>query len=177
MPIYLLGSSLFSATLAAALGLPFAFASHFAPQQLLPALEIYRRNYQPSQAHAQPYVIVGANLFAADTDAEGARLFTSAQRQFLNLIRGMPGELEPPVDTLEGEWTPPEKQHVTQMTHYSAVGSPQTVAQRLTEIIAETSANELILTGQIYDHAARLRSFEIGAEVMQSLGQTSTRHA
>ncbi len=165
IPIYLLGSSDFSATLAAQLGLPFAFASHFAPDYLLPALHLYRTYFTPSETLAQPYVMVGINLFAADTDAEAQRLFTTLQQQFLNLIRGTPTELPPPVDSLEGRWSIPERAHVERMTRVSAVGSPETVRRQLQEIVEATGADELIATAQIYDHAARLRSFELAAEV------------
>ncbi|RKP48223.1 LLM class flavin-dependent oxidoreductase [Trinickia fusca] len=167
VPIWLLGSSLFSAQLAAALGLPFAFASHFAPDQLLTALKVYRSQFRPSAALAKPYAMVGVNLFAADTDAEAARLFTSLQQQFLALRRGTPGQLPPPVDRLEASEL--ELAGVAHSLACSAIGSPKTVRAGLESIIAQTQADELILTAQIYDHAARLRSFEIGAEVRNAM--------
>ena len=165
VPIWLLGSSDFSARLAAKEGLPFAFASHFAPEFLLQALGLYRHHFQPSPQLDRPRVMVGVNVFAAETDEEARRLFTSLQQQFLNLIRGTPGELPPPVDSIDALWIPAERAHVEGMIRYSAVGSAETVRRKLEEIVALTDADELILTAQIYDHAARLRSFEIAAEV------------
>ncbi|HZG54755.1 MAG TPA: LLM class flavin-dependent oxidoreductase [Pyrinomonadaceae bacterium] len=166
VPIWLLGSSLFSAELAAALGLPFAFASHFAPDYLMHALEIYRSRFQPSEALSKPHAMVGVNVFAADTDAEAQRLFTSLQRQFVNLRRGVPGLLQPPDDTLEGNWSEMEKAGVERMLACSVVGSPATVRRGLESFIDATQADEIIVTAQIFDHAARLRSFEIVAGVM-----------
>ena len=166
VPIYLLGSSLFSAQLAAQLGLPFAFASHFAPDLLHDALKQYRSHFEPSDVLAEPYVMVGMNLFAADTDTEARRLFTTLQQQFLNLVRGRPTLLQPPVDDMDTVWSPAEKVHVDRMTRYSVVGSAETVKQGLEQILAETQANELIATAQIYDHTARLRSFEIAAGIL-----------
>jgi luciferase family oxidoreductase group 1 len=163
VPIYLLGSSDFSARLAAELGLPFAFASHFAPEFLHEALALYRTYFAPSDELQQPHAMVAVNLFAADTDAEARRLFTSAQQQFLNLVRGTPGLLPPPVETMDGLWSPVEKAHVERMTRYSAVGSAETVRRKLEEIVAETDPDELMLTGQISDHGARLHSFELAA--------------
>jgi len=169
VPLYLLGSSDFSARLAAELGLPFAFASHFAPQYLEVALHLYRRDFQPSAQLEKPYVIIGAGVFAAETDAEARRLFTSAQLQFLSLVRGRPGKLPPPVDSLDDVCTPAERAAIDQRTLYAAVGSPETVRGRFQEFLARTQADEIILTGQIYDHAARLRSFEIAAEVFREI--------
>jgi luciferase family oxidoreductase group 1 len=169
IPLYLLGSSDFSARLAAELGLPFAFASHFAPEYLEVALHLYRRDFRPSAQLDRPSVIVGAGVFAAETDVEARRLFSSAQLQFLGLVRGRPGKLPPPVDSIESLCTPEELAAIAQRTRYAAVGSPETVRARLRETIEETKADELILTGQIYDHAARLRSFEIAAEVFREL--------
>lgn len=169
VPIYLLGSSQFSARLAAQLGLPFAFASHFAPDHLHLALELYRRSFQPSDELAKPYIIVGVNVLAAETDSEAARLFTSLQQQFLNLVRGKPSELPPPVESMEGRCSAAERAHVAHMTRYSAVGSPQTVRQSLEKLLAQTHADELITTAQIHDHTARLRSLEIAAEVFAQI--------
>lgn len=163
VPVWLLGSSDFSARLAAELGLPFAFASHFAPDFLHEALAVYRRHFEPSVHLAGPHAMVGVNVFAADTDAQGERLFTSAQQQFLNLIRGTPGLLPPPVEAMDGLWSPPERAQVGRMTRCSAVGSPATVKGWLERFAAETGAEELILAGQIHDHAARVRSFELVA--------------
>jgi luciferase family oxidoreductase group 1 len=167
VPIWLLGSSDFSASLAAKLGLPFAFASHFAPDFLLPALELYRENFKPSEQLAEPLVMVGVNVIAADTDAEAWRQFTSLQQQFLNMVRGRPGQLPPPVDSMEGRWNPTERAHVEARTRVSAVGSVGTVHERLAAILAATGADELILTAHIYDHTARLRSFELASHAMR----------
>ena len=163
VPIWLLGSSLFSAQLAAELGLPFAFASHFAPAYMQSAIDIYRSRFKPSAQLQKPYVMVGVNLFAADDDATAQRLFTSLQQQFLNLVRGMPGQLSPPVDSMDGLWSPDEKSHIDRSLSCSAVGSPQTVAAQLRAIEERTGADELMLTALMYDHAARLHSFEIAS--------------
>jgi luciferase family oxidoreductase group 1 len=169
IPLYLLGSSDFSARLAAELGLPFAFASHFAPEYLDVALHLYRRDFQPSAQLDEPYVIVGAGIFAAETDAEARRIFSSAQLQFLSMVRGRPGKLPPPVDDIDDHCSPPERAAIEQRTKYAAVGSADTVRKRLAEILTATRADEIIATGQIYDHAARLHSFEIAAEVFRNL--------
>src|SRR3954464_3043595 len=165
VPLYLLGSSDFSARLAAELGLPFAFASHFAPEYLEVALHLYRRDFRPSRALSEPYVMVGAGVFAAGTDDEARRLFSSAQLQFLSLVRGRPGKLPAPVDNIDEHCSPAERAAIDQRTRFAAVGSPDVVRRRLQEILALTHADEIIATGQIHDHAARLRSFEIAAEV------------
>jgi luciferase family oxidoreductase group 1 len=169
VPIYLLGSSDFSARLAAELGLPFAFASHFAPEYLDVALALYRRHFKPSQALAQPHAMIGVGVFAAETDAEAERLFTSSQLQFLKMVRGRPGKLPPPVESMEGRWSPAEKAAVMARTRCSAVGAPDAVRRRLETLLKETAADEIIATAQIYDHAARLRSFEIAADVLAKL--------
>ncbi len=169
VPIWLLGSSLFSAELAAELGLPFAFASHFAPELLLPAFDIYRSRFRPSEALQQPYTMAGINVFAADTDELAAPLITSAQQQFVNLRRGMPGLLQPPVASMDGIWLPHERYGVESALANSVVGSPDTVRHGLEEFLKETKADELMIAGQIFDHATRLRSFEIVAEVRKSL--------
>ena len=170
VPLWLLGSSDFSASLAAELGLPFAFASHFAPDFQLPALELYRANFKPSERLAEPQVMVGVNVIAANTDAEAWRLFTSLQQGALNMIRGRPGQLPPPVDSMEGRWSPMEQARVEQRTRVSAVGAVDTVRERLAAILAATRADELVLTAHIYDHAARLRSFELASHVLQEIG-------
>ncbi|MES2440756.1 MAG: LLM class flavin-dependent oxidoreductase [Verrucomicrobiota bacterium] len=169
VPLYLLGSSDFSARLAAELGLPFAFASHFAPDYLNTALQLYRQDYQPSKTNPRPHAIVGVNVFAAETDEEARLLFTSLQRQFLNLIRGNPGELQPPDTALGLQWSLVEDAHLQRMTRYSLVGSAETVRRGVAELIRQTAADEIMATAQIFDHAARLRSFEIFSEVMKSL--------
>lgn len=163
VPIWLLGSSDFSARLAAHLGLPFAFASHFAPDYLLEAIALYRHEFMPSDVLARPHVMVGVNAVAADTDAEARRLFTSVQQAFLNLVRGTPGLLPPPVASMDGRWSPVEQAHVARMTACSAVGSPDAVRRGLEAVVEKTGADELILTAQVYDHAARVRSFELVA--------------
>ena len=165
LPIWLLGSSLFSAQLASALGLPFAFASHFAPDLLLPALQIYRAHFKPSDALAQPYTMAGVGVFAADTDAQARRLITSAQQQFLNLRHGRPGPVPPPVDSMDDLWSPAERAGVDHALRYAIVGTPGAVKQGLEAFIAETRVDEVMITAQIYDHAARLRSYEIVADV------------
>src|SRR4051794_19344015 len=137
VPVYLLGSSDFSALLAAELGVPFAFASHFAPDYLDLALKLYREHFQPSEHLQQPYAMVGVNVFAADTDEQARQLFTSLQQQFLNLVRGHRGPVQPPLQSID--WSPPEQAHVQHMTHYSVVGSPQTVQQGLEQLIEQTS--------------------------------------
>jgi luciferase family oxidoreductase group 1 len=169
VPIWLLGSSLFSAQLAAALGLPFAFASHFAPDHLLSALQIYRSQFRPSEALDRPYAMLAINVFAAETDAQAQYLFTSLQQQFVNLRRGRPGPLPPPVDSMEGRWSTAEQSGLEHTLAYAVVGSPATVRQGLEAFITQTHADELIVTAQIFDHAARLRSFEIVAEVRDTL--------
>ncbi|BAI76357.1 alkanal monooxygenase (plasmid) [Azospirillum sp. B510] len=172
VPLWLLGSSLFSAQLAAMLGLPFAFASHFAPDMLMEALAIYRARFEPSATLSKPHAMVAVNLFAADSEAEARRIFSSAQQQFANLRRGTPGKLPPPVDDIESWWSgPAEKMMVERaLGTMAAVGTPDRVAAKLSEVIRATQADELILAGQIYDHAARLRSFQIGAEIRERLG-------
>jgi luciferase family oxidoreductase group 1 len=169
VPIWLLGSSLFSAQLAAALGLPFAFASHFAPDHLMAALHLYRSQFRPSASLAQPHAMVGLSVIAAETDRDAQRLLTSLQQQFVNLRRGRPGPLQPPVDHTDGVWTPAEKAGVDHALTYAVVGSPDTVRRGLKAIIDRTGADELILTAQIFDHAARLRSFEIAAAARDQL--------
>ena len=168
VPMWLLGSSLYSAQLAARLGLPFAFASHFAPDYLLPALKIYRQQFQPSAVLQKPYAMVGAGVFAADSDADAKRLFTSAQMQFLNLLRGTPGQLSPPVEDIEQLWTPQEKNHINRALACAIVGEPAAIKQGLQQLMADTQADEIIVTAQMSAHSARLRSYEILAEVRDS---------
>ena len=165
VPIWLLGSSLFSAELAAYLGLPFAFASHFAPDAMMEALHLYRSSFRPSKQLDRPYAMLGLNICAADTDIEAALLFTSLQQQWTLLRRGSPAALPPPVDTMDGRWSSLEQEGLQHALSRAIVGSPQTVAKALTAFIAETGADEIMMTSQIYDHAARLRSFEIVAQI------------
>jgi luciferase family oxidoreductase group 1 len=171
IPIWLLGSSGFSAKLAAQLGLPFAFASHFAPEYILTALELYRSHFRPSEALSAPYAMIGVNVIAADTTAEARRLATSQHQQFLNIIRGRTGQLSPPLDEEEMDtlWSAHEKAYVHQMLRYSAVGDPAAVREKLQGFLNETGADELIVTAQIYDHAARLRSYELLAEAVKRM--------
>jgi luciferase family oxidoreductase group 1 len=165
IPIWLLGSSGFSAELAAKLGLPFAFASHFAPDYLLPALEIYRTNFRPSEELNEPYVMVGVNVITAESDEEAQRLSTSHLQQFLNIIREQRGLLTPPVESMEPLWNAYEKDMVQRQLKYSVVGNPSTVRDQLQYIIEETKADELIVVSQIYDHQARLLSYELLSEL------------
>ncbi len=170
VPIWLLGSSLFSAQLAAYLGLPFAFASHFAPDAMMEALNIYRRQFRPSAQLDRPYAMLGLNICAAETDEEAARLFTSLQQQWTLLRRGSPAALPPPVDSMDGRWSEVEKAGLQHALARAVVGSAETVRRTLLAFIAETGADEIMMTSQIFDHAARLRSFEIVAEVRDTLG-------
>ena len=170
VPLWILGSSLFGAQLAAMLGLPYAFASHFAPDALMQALEVYRARFEPSQQLARPYAMVGVNVVAAETDAEARRLFTSAQQAFANLLRGTRGQLRPPIDDIETYWTPAEKLRASSMLACAFVGSRETVRRELEAFIARTGADELIVASAIYDHQARLRSYELLAEIRSALG-------
>ena len=164
VPLWILGSSLFGAQLAAALGLPYAFASHFAPADLAPALAIYRENFRPSAQLDKPYAMVGANVIVADSDAEAKRLFTSPQQAFTNLLRGTRGQLLPPIDDIERYWAPHEKAQAERMLECSFVGSCDTVRSGLSRFVADTAADEVIVAAAIYEHAARLRSYELLAE-------------
>ena len=167
VPVWLLGSSLYSAQLAAYLGLPFAFASHFAPDMLLQALGIYRATYRPSTEWPKPHAMVGVNVVAADTDLEAARLFTSIQQRFLGMQRGQRGPLPRPIapEAMEAMWSPAEKAGVERMLAASATGSPETVQRQLQALISRTKADELIVAGAVHDHAARLRSYELLASL------------
>ena len=173
VPIWLLGSSLFSAGLAAALGLPFAFASHFAPDHLDAALELYRGEFQPSDVLEKPYAMAAIAVFAADTDAAAARLFTSLQQSFVKLRRGTPGPIPPPVDSLDGRWTPVEQAGVEHAFREAVVGSRATVRRGLAAFLERTRVDELMVTAAIFDPAARLRSFELVADVRDSLQKSA----
>jgi luciferase family oxidoreductase group 1 len=166
VPLWILGSSLYGAQLAAALGLPYAFASHFAPDDLMQALAIYREQFKPSAQLAAPYAMVGANVIVADSDAAARRLFTSPQQAFANLLRGARGQLRPPIDDIETYWTPAEKAHASRMLACSFVGAPATVRTGLSEFASATGADEVIVAAAIYDHEARLRSYELLMEAM-----------
>jgi luciferase family oxidoreductase group 1 len=165
VPIWLLGSSLYSAQLAAALGLPFAFASHFAPQYLMEAIEEYRTTFRPSATLAAPYVMLALPVVAADSDADAQLLATSLQQSFVNLRRGAPGPLPPPSADAELSYNAFERAQIDAALGLAVVGSPSTVRAGIERFIAQTGADELLITANIYDHAARLRSFEIVAEI------------
>ena len=169
VPIWLLGSSLFSAQLAAMLGLPYAFASHFAPDYLMQALSAYRTGFRPSEHLDRPYAMVGVNVVAADTDAEADRLFTSQQVQATNMLRGIRGQLGPPIDDIETYWNEFEKPAAEHKLTFSYAGSAETVRQEIADLIDQTDADELITTVRIFDSAACLRSLEILADVRQQL--------
>jgi luciferase family oxidoreductase group 1 len=173
VPIWILGSSLFGAQLAASLGLPYAFASHFAPAQMMEAIELYRRRFRPSAQLAQPYVMLGINVFAADTDEDAGRLLTSLQQAFVNLRRGQPGPLPPPVEGYESRLSPLERAGLQQALACTVVGAPETVRVGLERFVARTGADELMVTAMMFDHAARLRSYEITAEAHAELGRAS----
>ena len=177
VPLWLLGSSLFSAELAGLLGLPFAFASHFAPQLMRPAMEIYRKRFQASEQLEKPYLMLAVNAFAAATDAEAKPLFTSIQQQFINLRKGTPGPLPPPIDSLDALVTPAEMAGVEQALSCSFVGAKETIRRGLKRFIDDTGADEIMVTGHIYDHAARLRSFELVAQVHDELAAEARENA
>ena len=164
VPLWILGSSLYGAQLAAMLGLPYAFASHFAPNDLLPALEVYRSTFKPSAQLQKPYAMAGAHVVAAETDAVARRLFTSAQQQFTNMVRNRRGKLQPPIDDIETYWSPMEKAQASGMLQYAIVGGPAAIRRGLDEFIALTGVDEIMVVGAIYDHAARKRSYGILAE-------------
>jgi luciferase family oxidoreductase group 1 len=163
--VWILGSSTYGARLAAALGLPYAFASHFAPAQMMEAVALYRERFRPSERLAAPYVMLGVNVFAADTDAEARRLFSSLQQAFLQLRSGHPGKLPPPVDDLDAQLDPRARAMLDSALACSIVGGPETVWQGLQEFAASTGADEFMVTAQIFSHAARRQSFEILARV------------
>ena len=167
VPLWILGSSLFGAQLAAQLGLPFAFASHFAPQQMMEAISLYRRNFRTSAQLAKPYVMLGFNVFAAETEVAASFLASSMQQAFVKLRRGTPGKFPPPVDGFLAQLNAADRALLNQVMPCSSIGSPATVEHELKAFIARTGADELMITSSIYDHHARLRSYEIVAEVMQ----------
>ena len=169
VPLWILGSSLFGAQLAAALGLPYAFASHFAPEALTQALPLYRERFQPSKQLEKPHAMVGCNVVVAETDAEARRLFTSAQQSFANIFRGTRGQLPPPIEDIEAYWSPREKAQASNMLACSFVGAPETVRDGLARFIARTGADEIMVASAIHDHAARLRSYELLAGIRDAL--------
>lgn len=173
VPIWLLGSSDFSARLAGRLGLPFSFAAHFSPENTLPALMIYRDSFEPSAVLSEPYAMVALNVFAAETDREAERLATSQHQSFLNLIRGKPGRILPPVDDMDAIWTPDEKRLVQSRLGGSVIGDPEKVRAGLERFAHETAADELMINGMFYEHAARLRSYEIVSEVWKNAAEVN----
>ncbi|MCB1645359.1 MAG: LLM class flavin-dependent oxidoreductase [Pseudomonadales bacterium] len=167
VPIWILGSSLYGAQLAAMMGLPYAFASHFAPQYMEPAIQLYRENFKPSEQLQAPYVMLGFNVCAADDEEEAHYLRTSSLQSFLNLRRGMPGQLPPPVHGMEV--TPGEHQMIQEIARCSAVGDPVSVAAQMNDFIEKTGADELMLVCSVFEHKARLRSYELAMEASRSL--------
>ena len=165
VPIWILGSSTFGAQLAAHLGLPYAFASHFAPSEMMSAIRVYRETFRPSERLAEPYIMLGYNVFAADTDEEARLLFSSVQQAFVNLRTGRPGKLPPPLAGYEAGLDASARSMIGQALACSAVGSAETVRRELNAFVGATGADELMVTSQIWDHAARVRSLEILAEV------------
>jgi luciferase family oxidoreductase group 1 len=163
VPVWILGSSLFGASLAAALGLPYAFASHFAPAQMMDAIALYRREFTPSAHLDRPYVMLGFNVIAAANDEEARFLFTSLQQAFLNLRRGQPAQLPPPIAGFGETMTPAERAMLEHALACSAIGSPATVAKGMQDFITRTAADELIIASQVFEHRARLRSYEIAS--------------
>ena len=172
VPLWILGSSLFGAQLAAMLGLPYAFASHFAPDQLMDALAVYRERFEPSAQLAKPHAMVGCNVIVAETDAEANRLFTSAQQRFADMLRGRRGLLPRPIDDIETYWGGAEKIQAQRMLACSFVGSPETVRASLSEFVERTKADELIVACAVHDHEARKRSYAMLAELQPALSST-----
>ncbi len=167
VPLWILGSSLYGAQVAAHFGLPYAFASHFAPDALDQAIAMYRELFRPSGQLERPYVMPCVNVVAADTDREATRLFTSLQQRFVDMVRNARGKLSPPIDDIDTYWTPVERAHVERMLTCSFVGSAATIGREVDRFIERTGADELMISGAVYDHAARVRSYEI---TMQALG-------
>ncbi|TGK95268.1 LLM class flavin-dependent oxidoreductase [Leptospira brenneri] len=165
VPVWILGSSLFGAQLAAMLGLPYAFASHFAPGALMEAISIYRKQFRPSSYLEKPYVMVGVNVIAAETDKEAKFLFTSSQQSFTRILRNRRGTFPPPIEDIESYWSPEEKSIASQMLSYSVVGSRETVQAGIAKILEETKADELMTVTSVYDTDAKIRSLEILANL------------
>jgi luciferase family oxidoreductase group 1 len=175
VPVWILGSSLYGAQVAAALGLPYGFASHFAPEALHDALRVYRQRFRPSAQLAAPYALVGVNVVVADTDVEARRLFTSVQQSYANIVRGTRGLQRPPIDDIESYWTPAEKQFASRMLAVSVVGSPSTVAAGLDALVRDTGADELMIVTSVFDFEARLRSYELLAGVVGNADRCTSR--
>ena len=169
VPVWILGSSLFGAQLAATLGLPYAFASHFAPDAMDQALMVYRRTFVPSKYREAPHAMLGLNVVAAESDAEAKRLFTTAQQSFVNLRRGKPGLIPAPIDDIEDYWLPHEKAGVEQALACSVVGGLETVKRGIATFVERHKPDELMIVANIYDHEKRKRSYEIAAEAMRTL--------
>jgi luciferase family oxidoreductase group 1 len=168
VPLWILGSSTFGARLAALLGLPYAFASHFAPTDLLAALDVYRREFRPSQQLAEPYAMAGLNVYAADTAEEARRLFTTPQQSWANRFRGLPAPYPPPIDDIEAYWSAAEKAQASAMLTHSVVGSPDAVRDGVERFVKLTGVDEVMVVSAIFDHEARLRSYEILAQACDS---------
>ncbi len=175
VPLWILGSSLFGAQVAAAFGLPYAFASHFAPELMPQAIELYRTTFRPSERLQEPYVMLGYNVFAADSDEEAAFRATSAQQAFVNLRSGRPTRLPPPVEGYLERIRPDQRALLDQILACTAIGSPETVAGQMRAFIERTGADELMIASQIFDHGARLRSYEIAASVRERLAPAPAR--
>jgi luciferase family oxidoreductase group 1 len=175
VPLWILGSSTFGARLAAELGLPYAFASHFAPDALDDALRAYRANFKPSKQLAQPYAMVGVNIIAAETDAEARRLATTQQMSATNMLRNQRGLSKPPIDDIETYWTPLEKMQVLRKLAVSIVGSPDTVNAGIERLVDRTQADELMIVSDVFDHGARLQSFDLIAGAARPRAQAQLR--
>lgn len=173
VPLWILGSSTYGAQLAAELGLPYAFASHFAPDMLLPALRIYRERFKPSAQLGSPHAMIGVNIIAAGTDQEARRLATTQQMSFADIFRGARGLSKPPIDDIDSYWSPMEKAQAMQMLARTVIGSPETVRAGIEALVAETGADELMIVSDVYDHSARLRSFELIAEAWRATSRQS----
>ena len=169
VPVWILGSSLFGARLAAALGLPYAFASHFAPDAMDEALALYRRDFRPSEHLARPHAMLGINVIAAESDAQARKLFTTQQQSFINLRRGMPGLIPPPIDDIESYWTPTEKFGVERALACSVVGDARSVREGLLAFIGRHQPDELMITANVFEHALRRRSYEMVAAIREEL--------
>jgi luciferase family oxidoreductase group 1 len=166
VPLWILGSSLYGAQLAAMFGLPYVFASHFAPQAMIEAVSIYRERFKPSPQLSSPHVMIGCNVVVSDSEEEARKLFTSSQQQFTRMIRGTRGQLPPPIDDIDDFWSPMEKEQVSSMLACSFYGSPLTIKEKVVKLIELTGADELMVAAAIWDHKARVRSFELLAQAM-----------
>ena len=175
VPLWILGSSLYGAQLAGMLGLPYAFASHFAPQAITEAVSIYRERFEPSTQLSKPHVMVGCNVIVADTEEEARKLFTSPQQQFTRMVRGTRGQLPPTVDDIESYWSPTEKEHVSSMLTCSLFGTTETIKDKLMTLVDTTKADELMVVAAIWDHQARVRSYELLAQAMDQDGEVELK--